>query len=1251
MLHRSADEAPNTFAKLTRSNLVSQSPFRSQAPSAPAPSRPSSVANVPPPRRVSGEKRPRSESMHSHVENERPLGFKRRQSKGFQNLIEKEPVSKSPFRRPTSPDEDPFPPPPPPPKVIHTSHLPTPSSSASPGRSSLVSKRLHGPRLIGHDGPTRQKKKKKVEFDEICDVVTFERDDSLDSDVFSDDDDDDDYGEPEEYGEPAETVEANDSITGLVDSMIQDARDASNPQTPPMDRSLPPHMDNQDGVPYEILETLTSVAKQSPSVPSTPPQDRMPDDVEDDVRMLPPSPSPATIKKHPPSDRSESLLPKLDFDIHRQDVNDESGSEHAHSFNLPRPEDVQIVELSFMSSEGHSGSLSERVGAFQHDPLAVELEAELGVVVQSTPNSQIQTSTPPLRLKSPGGSLGKVSESPSSRVLPRPPRSRSESPLPPQMESSLLVSLRVPVATPPFSFDFESVPSMGSLGSRGSVESLSRRNPRIDRENIHKRLLRKRNTDSPAQEEPGEISIADRSTGGDATGISAELDDVSLAPPQPLVPPPLHRDGTYDGVMSIDPNPQPADPPRPSLVVRAQSELEAGASTAGFQTRIRHVSPGLDLGINAPGTTRVEIDEVRSALERLVQNVVTDSANASMSSRPSPQGLNTKGSRASLKIATITKGIKARMYAPDGYDNDITMEEDEEKLDDHESQHLTPDESTTPELLSGGGFMSPSLSRNASESSNPLQPVQKDAIRTREQIILEKRREMRRREQDEDLGYVTPPRNPPSSTSGRPSARRSMSTGDVEDLQAAVRSAALNPSGSSVLPEVVATEEKDPLAESIARELRKLRGSTKGRYHVRQHSETIYASSDADRVSHINGAGDVDGGRAWRTVRRPSDMNEYAKQIREYRSQERAGKSHGKVFGLDLPFPQQNTLVTCTLNNGIHFVTTPECKLAKDCQIEQEFELIEHSKLEFTLTLKVRRDPHIVSQFKANTPAPPPPPPPAPPASKGGMRSFFSSSPKKPARVIRPVSVAPVVLEENLARYLKPDGTLARAFVSFKDIASRCDTRLFETSYPLIGQRLESGSKVNSIEIGELVLQFFRLPPLPGIPSSQLPQSLDECHRGLRHVHWHKMTYFEGTLTQNGGDCSTWRRRQFRVIGANLVAFNDVTKRATVTIDLRKALAVEDIPDPRNRVLSPSSAQTSLGNFDEFEGLYGVERSFRLRFQRNLEIVFFTDTDEEKERWLEVLRALIGRIPPNHLWAELLWQRQQDLTKHLPSAP
>jgi len=45
------------------------------------------------------------------------------------------------------------------------------------------------------------------------------------------------------------------------------------------------------------------------------------------------------------------------------------------------------------------------------------------------------------------------------------------------------------------------------------------------------------------------------------------------------------------------------------------------------------------------------------------------------------------------------------------------------------------------------------------------------------------------------------------------------------------------------------------------------------------------------------------------------------------------------VKALNVPLPQSATAVSCTLNNGIHFVTTPECRLSPDCRIEQEFEL------------------------------------------------------------------------------------------------------------------------------------------------------------------------------------------------------------------------------------------------------------------------------------------------------------------------
>jgi hypothetical protein len=45
------------------------------------------------------------------------------------------------------------------------------------------------------------------------------------------------------------------------------------------------------------------------------------------------------------------------------------------------------------------------------------------------------------------------------------------------------------------------------------------------------------------------------------------------------------------------------------------------------------------------------------------------------------------------------------------------------------------------------------------------------------------------------------------------------------------------------------------------------------------------------------------------------------------------------IQGINVPLPQEETAVTCTLNNGIHFVTTPECSFGPDSRIDQEFEL------------------------------------------------------------------------------------------------------------------------------------------------------------------------------------------------------------------------------------------------------------------------------------------------------------------------
>lgn len=208
---------------------------------------------------------------------------------------------------------------------------------------------------------------------------------------------------------------------------------------------------------------------------------------------------------------------------------------------------------------------------------------------------------------------------------------------------------------------------------------------------------------------------------------------------------------------------------------------------------------------------------------------------------------------------------------------------------------------------------------------------------------------------------------------------------------------------------------------------------------------------------------------------------------------------------------------------------------------------IEHNKLEFTLTLKVRRDKHLQPRVQQPAPRPQqitPPPRPTPPPQKeksSGLR-FWSSSPKKgkpaksfstpsptPRATPSPPPPQPVVHEDPLVRFLKPDGTLGRTFVSFKDMAPFCDTTLYETTLDLVSsveERLPNG-RSGSRKIGDMVVQMFRLPPLPGVPADQLPQSLEECLRGMRHVNWHKIVYHEGILTQNGGDCKVRLRLLF----------------------------------------------------------------------------------------------------------------------------
>jgi hypothetical protein len=159
----------------------------------------------------------------------------------------------------------------------------------------------------------------------------------------------------------------------------------------------------------------------------------------------------------------------------------------------------------------------------------------------------------------------------------------------------------------------------------------------------------------------------------------------------------------------------------------------------------------------------------------------------------------------------------------------------------------------------------------------------------------------------------------------------------------------------------------------------------------------------------------------------------------------------------------------------------------------------------------MRNSAAIAAQLRPRIPTPP-----------TRRRLGFFSSPKKPKPApppTRPETPPTVTLPETFGRYLQNDGAFGCVFISFKEIASRCDTRLLETSFPVISQK-STVTGDTSVTVGEMIIQVFRLPPLPGVPIDQLPQSLEESIRGLRHINWHKVTYHEGTLTQLGADCS-----------------------------------------------------------------------------------------------------------------------------------
>ncbi|KAJ9474581.1 PH domain-containing protein [Pseudozyma hubeiensis] len=444
-----------------------------------------------------------------------------------------------------------------------------------------------------------------------------------------------------------------------------------------------------------------------------------------------------------------------------------------------------------------------------------------------------------------------------------------------------------------------------------------------------------------------------------------------------------------------------------------------------------------------------------------------------------------------------------------------------------------------------------------------------------------------------------------------------------------------------------------------------------------------------DKVTHSTAAGDVDSGKAWKKLRRPSDINEYKKEMREFREGSNTRKAAGKVFVMvdsftptDLPVPSRPTSFHCILDNGLHMVKTATVPLragrGATSTIGQEFELIQHKNLEFSLTLVVQRDAHLVEPQR----------PPSPtrrehgsPTLKGLSR-LFSSPKKQAARREQQEREAAAEFAHQASRvepmlaYINREGAFGRTGVLFERVASQCYARCMVLDLPVHGVSNPTGSisgpssvasrshvsmlsqdfRQNLSKVrGTLRLKLFFLPPLPSIPRDGLPENLGECLRGMQNAAWHRSQPWQtGTLTQLGGDCASWRRRPVQAQGQHLICYNAVTKKPTVKIDLSKAVCIEEVGNHVNAgsMIFPSGASQALGRSrtmasyattatlaeeEDADANYHVERSFRITFADGERISFFADTEAEKSQWVKVISDIIeSEVPPNPLWAQAL---------------
>lgn len=411
----------------------------------------------------------------------------------------------------------------------------------------------------------------------------------------------------------------------------------------------------------------------------------------------------------------------------------------------------------------------------------------------------------------------------------------------------------------------------------------------------------------------------------------------------------------------------------------------------------------------------------------------------------------------------------------------------------------------------------------------------------------------------------------------------------------------------------------------MERELQRIVRESDQKYKIRERG--VYV--DAPRQA----ATEPGAHRAWKRVQKPNEVSALAAQqgkpmshsVPDANGMYTAGRIFFAIdsFTPTTIYAQDEASVYCVLDNGIHRVKTVSVPLLRPedgaSPIDQEFELLESPDFALTVTLMLDGDSNVVEV----------------PMEMGGLPS--SSEPR--TGVGRFLSRHLGGTRDATARRFKGSGSvlgdkpftfprsneLGQIHFALRDVRHQCYGRCFAMNLPVQvdtdsrATTMRRGHGAGRLVRGMLRIRLFYLPPLPLALEPSLPGNMHEAAQGMDSVSWHQtMTSYHGVLTQLGGDCISWRRRPMRIIGLNLVCYNEVTKRPTTRIDLVQAVSVDEC--------GPTTSHP--------DDSYNVPRSFCLSFRDGEKIYLFADTEESMRDWMRVLRNIIAhKLEPPPAWA------------------